>query len=132
MYVFQKILLLFSAVLLTCSTEGLHLFLKLPAAIEHYQHHLEEHDHQEHFIHFLAEHLALQHEHHNEHGEDHESPFHHEHQGICAASLMAVPVIEVSLGPINLKIDTKDVSSYSPQFHPSDFSAAIWQPPQYS
>jgi hypothetical protein len=120
------------AVLLLVQLNSFCFIFKIPAVIEHYNHHKDEHKSDEGFFHYLISHLSNQAEHDQSHDEDHDSPFHNNHNGCCSVQFAAVySQFTLKIKPL-LSSFNKGINGYNQHFYHSGYLSFIWQPPRIS
>lgn len=105
MKTYQYIIIFLLLVVITFPSRLYYYVVNIPSIIEHYEHHLMEHDENLGFIEYIAIHTFDKAQHDKEHHEDEESPF----------------------------TETKQRESLLKEnFYTSSYLSSIWQPPKFS
>lgn len=124
----RTLILVCIATVLTVPRDFLLPLLQLPSLIEHYEHHLREHEPVA-FADFMWQQLAGEDNHSTHHAQDH-TPYSHQHSTECfQLSVFADLGNGHFLSPRPVVLG-KNKLPVQDDFAPSRYTASIWQPPK--
>lgn len=127
----KNILLIVLVLGLTVPKGFWHFAIHIPAFVEHFHHHNEEHGHIS-VLDFIAEHTTDNDHHRKGHHDHNNLPLHHNHSSDSNQTLtfFSFPHRENTFLMCFLSSSSKIITRQF--FHSSEFLQTIWQPPKMS
>ncbi len=132
MKTYQYIIIFLLLVVITFPSRLYYYVVNIPSIIEHYEHHLMEHDENLGFIEYIAIHTFDKAQHDKEHHEDEESPFNTNKNTCSSVQLLSYLVVTESFLPSPFTETKQRESLLKENFYTSSYLSSIWQPPKFS